>query len=171
MVADGHHPDHVPLTERRRLDAGARQFTAAAVVVVQPEVALERIGSDDVVLAVVEPKHDAARGILLPGQRIEFHRNVYIGERSGWRHDHVELILGRTLHQNPLANRRAGHVLHDPLTVYRRPALDALGLEVDAIGGNVFWQLEFHWRGARARGPADTIRAERRQRGSEETPS
>ena len=57
----------VPLTERRGLDAGARQLTAAAVVGVQPEIAFEGVGPDNVVLAISEPKHDAARRVFLPG--------------------------------------------------------------------------------------------------------
>src|SRR6185369_3734397 len=67
VVANSNDPKQVPLTERRGLDAGARQLTAAAVVGVQPEIAFERVGPDNVVLTISEPKHDAARRVFLPG--------------------------------------------------------------------------------------------------------
>src|SRR4029453_1985751 len=67
VVATGNHPEQMPLTERRGLDAGARQLTAAAVIGVEPEIAFEGIGPDHVVLAIREPKHDAARGVFLSG--------------------------------------------------------------------------------------------------------
>src|SRR5207244_1539953 len=65
VVTDGNDPQQVPLSERRRLDTGARQLTAAPVVVVQPEIAFEGIGSDNVILAFGEAKHDTARGVFL----------------------------------------------------------------------------------------------------------
>src|SRR5262245_28667840 len=64
MIAKRDDTDGVPLAKRRRLDAGARQLSPAAIVVVQPEIALEPVGTDDVVLAVREAEHDPARGIL-----------------------------------------------------------------------------------------------------------
>ena len=59
-VADGNHPEQMPLTERRGLDAGARQLTAAAVIGVEPEIAFEGIGPDLLLLAIREAKLDAA---------------------------------------------------------------------------------------------------------------
>src|SRR5262245_44326674 len=66
MVADRKDSHRVPLTERGRLHAGARELTPAPVVVIEPEVVLERIGADDVVLAVAESKHDATRCVFAP---------------------------------------------------------------------------------------------------------
>src|SRR5205823_6395487 len=60
VVAERDDAHRVPLTERRRLDAGARQLTPPAVVVVQPEVVLERVRANDVVLPVCEAEDDAA---------------------------------------------------------------------------------------------------------------
>src|SRR5439155_20862617 len=60
VVAEGDDAHRVPLTERRSLDAGARQLIAPAVVVVQAEVVLERVRADDVVRAVCEAEDDAA---------------------------------------------------------------------------------------------------------------
>src|SRR5437764_14240475 len=60
VVAERDDAHGVPLTERRRLDAGARQLTPPAVVVVQPEVVLERVRANDVVFPVREAEDDAA---------------------------------------------------------------------------------------------------------------
>ena len=60
VVAEGDDAHRMPLTERRRLDAGARQLTSSAVVVVQAEVVLERVRADDIVLPVREAEDDAA---------------------------------------------------------------------------------------------------------------
>src|SRR5215831_5037564 len=65
VIADGHDANRMPLTKRWRLDARRRQLTPPTVVVVEPEVVLQRIGPDNVVLAVVETKDDTARSILL----------------------------------------------------------------------------------------------------------
>src|SRR5262249_30860591 len=65
-VTDRNDAHRVPLTERRRLHAGARELPPASVVVVESKVVLERIGAHDVVLAVVEAKDDAARCVLAP---------------------------------------------------------------------------------------------------------
>src|SRR6266542_6068263 len=53
-IAHDHDAHHVPLTEGRCFHAGGGELAAAAVVVVKPEVALERVGPDHVVLAVDE---------------------------------------------------------------------------------------------------------------------
>src|SRR5262249_42070413 len=97
VVADCDHSEQLPLTEGGRLDAGARELTAPAVVGLEPEVALQRVGSHYVVCVVTEPEHDAARGIFRSGQRIELHRDIEIGEGALWRYDHVELVGRRTL--------------------------------------------------------------------------
>src|SRR5207244_13548866 len=73
VVAEGDDAHRVPLTERRRLDAGARQLTPPAVVVVQPEVVLERVRANDVVLPVPEAEDDAACGVLLSRDGPELH--------------------------------------------------------------------------------------------------
>jgi len=62
MIADRHEPHRVPLPECRGLDPRGGELAASAVVVVEAEVVLEGVGADDVVLAVVEPEDDAARG-------------------------------------------------------------------------------------------------------------
>src|SRR5215475_8922385 len=56
VIADNHDANRMPLTKRWRLDARRRQLMPPTVVVVEPEVVLQRIGPDDVVLAVVETK-------------------------------------------------------------------------------------------------------------------
>src|SRR5216117_149625 len=76
MIANSHDSDHVPLTERRGLHAGSRELTTAPIVVVEPEIVLERVGPHDVVLAVGEAQHDAAGGVFLSGNRLELHRHV-----------------------------------------------------------------------------------------------
>src|SRR2546428_4307636 len=60
VVAEGDDAHRVPLIERGRLDAGARQLIAPAVVVVQAEVVLERVRANDVVLPVCEAEDDTA---------------------------------------------------------------------------------------------------------------
>lgn len=70
-VANREDAHRVPLTERGRLDADARELTPALVVVVETKVVLERIGADNILLAVVEAKHDAARCVLAPRDRLE----------------------------------------------------------------------------------------------------
>src|SRR5262249_44216173 len=70
VVADRHDAHQVPLAERGGLHARARQLTAPAVVVVKPEIVLESVGANDVVLAVVEAEDDAARCVFLSRERI-----------------------------------------------------------------------------------------------------
>src|SRR5438132_13557935 len=60
VIANGDHPHQMPLAKRGCLHARARQLTAPAVVVVKPEIVLESVGANDVVLAVVEAEDDAA---------------------------------------------------------------------------------------------------------------
>src|SRR5438309_8668429 len=48
-------------------------------VIVEPEIILEGVGADDVVLAVGESEHDPARGVLTSGDGLEFHRHVDVG--------------------------------------------------------------------------------------------
>jgi len=60
VVADGDHANRVPLPEGRCLHPHAGDLPAPPVVGVEVEVILERVGPDDVVLAVVEPEHDPA---------------------------------------------------------------------------------------------------------------
>src|SRR2546428_2465564 len=79
VIVNSQDPDHVPLTERRGLHARGRELTAAPVVVVEPEIVLERVGPHDVVLAVGEAQHDAAGGVFLSGDRLELQRHVDIG--------------------------------------------------------------------------------------------
>src|SRR2546425_13344522 len=76
VIAQRDDPDGVPLPELRCLDSRGGELAASAVVVVEAEVVLEGVRADDVVLAVVEPEDDAARGVYLPGNRLEFHRHV-----------------------------------------------------------------------------------------------
>src|SRR5712691_4420266 len=149
VVAERDDAHRMPLPERRRLDAGARQLTAPAVVVVQTEVVLERVRADDVVLAVREAEDDATRGVFPSRDRLELHRDFHIGVRAGRRHHHVELVPGRALDEHLLTARRAGQVLDGPLAVHRRPSVDTLALEVEAIHGNVVRQLDLRWRGTR----------------------
>src|SRR5215813_8190775 len=78
MVTDRDHPEQMPLTEGGRLDAGASELIAPAVVGVEPEVVLERVGSHHIVSMVAEAEHDAARSIFFPGQQIELHRDVEV---------------------------------------------------------------------------------------------
>src|SRR5713101_3156293 len=54
VIPHGHDTDGVPLPECWRLHACAGELAASAIVVVQPEIALERVGPDHVVLAVGE---------------------------------------------------------------------------------------------------------------------
>src|SRR5438046_1138816 len=61
-IAHGHGADAVPLPQRRCLDARARPLSTSSVVVVLPDIVLERVGADDVVLPVIETENDAARG-------------------------------------------------------------------------------------------------------------
>ncbi len=165
-IAHSHDADSVPLPERRRLHARARQLPASSVVRVQSEIALERIGSDGVVLAVVEAEDDAARGIFPAGDRLELHRHVDVGVRAQRGHDDVEFVLGRPLDEHSLAARRAGHVLHRPLAVHRRPAFDAFGLEIELVGGHGVGHFELLGRGRRGQqGPPGDH--ERGQRGCE----
>jgi hypothetical protein len=56
VVADRHDANRMPLTERRRLDPGARELTAPAIVVVEAEVVLQGIRADNVVLPSVKRK-------------------------------------------------------------------------------------------------------------------
>src|SRR2546427_9387457 len=122
VIAEGDEAHRMPLAERRWLDARGGDLPASAIVVVQPEVVLERVGADDIVLAVVEAEDDAARGVFTPGDRLELHRYLAIGVGAGRRDDDVEWVPGRALDQHFLAARRAGHLLHRPLPVHRRPA-------------------------------------------------
>src|SRR5207247_1803505 len=145
--------------------------TPTAAERVQAEVVLGSARAEDVVRAVREAEDYAACGALPSRDRPELHRDVHVSERPGRRHDDVELILGRALHEHLLAARRAGHVLDGPLTVHRRPSLDALGLEVEAIHGNVFRQLDLRWRGTRSRMPAQAESSGRRQSGLDQTTS
>src|SRR5262249_37718997 len=68
-VADGHDPQEVPLRERRLLHGGRGDLSPAAIVGVQPEVVLQRVRPDDVVLAAVEAEDDPSRGIFAAGHR------------------------------------------------------------------------------------------------------
>src|SRR6267143_843523 len=76
VVADGDHANRVPLPEGRRLHPHAGDLQAPPVVGVEAEVVLERVGPDDVVLAVVEPEHDPARRVLPARHGLELDRRV-----------------------------------------------------------------------------------------------
>src|SRR3989442_13216199 len=99
----------VPLTERRGLHARGRELTASPVVVVQPEIVLERIGPHDVVLAVAEAEHDAAGGVFSSGDRLELHRDVDVDGGPRRRAEEVEIVLGRALYADFLAVGGAVH--------------------------------------------------------------
>ncbi len=66
VVADGYYADGVPLAERGCLHPRAGELVAPAIVVVEAEVVLQSVGTDDVVLSVVEPEDNATRSVLLP---------------------------------------------------------------------------------------------------------
>src|SRR5262245_6385462 len=132
----------MPLAELGCPHACRRDLAAPAIVVVEPEIVFERVGSHDVVLAVVESKHDAARGVLPAGDRLELHRHVDVGIGTGWPDDDVELVLRRALHEHPLTARRGGHLLDGPLTVDDGPAFDAFCFEVERLSGHVVRHFE-----------------------------
>src|SRR5256712_1214383 len=142
VIPQRHHPDRVPLPGCRRLDARGRQLTPASVVVVEAEVVLECIGTDHVVLAVVEPEHDPARGILAPRKRLEFHGDVDVGKRANRGNNDVEFVPHGALYKHRLAARCPGHFLNGPLSVHRRPAVEALAFEVELLLGRVPGQFQ-----------------------------
>src|SRR5207249_3242798 len=76
VIAHGHDSDRVPLPELRCLDLCRGELSTSPVVIVEPEIILEGVGADDVVLAVGESEHDPARGVLTSGDGLEFHRHV-----------------------------------------------------------------------------------------------
>ena len=117
VIARRHDPEAVPLAERRRLDAGAGELPPSPIIGVQAEVVLECIGADDVVAAIREPKDDAAGGILAARDRLELHRHVDVGVGPGRRHDHVERISRRALHEHLLAAWRSRHLFNCPLAI------------------------------------------------------
>src|SRR5437867_3806151 len=112
VIANRHDPDRMPLPERRGLHAGGRELTAAPVVVVEPEIVLERVRPHEVVLAVGEAQHDTAGGVFPSGDRLELQRHVDIGIRARRRDDHIEFVPRCSLDEHLLAARRAGHLFH-----------------------------------------------------------
>src|SRR5205809_4039834 len=66
MIAYGDDTDRVPLAQRRRFHPRAGELTSSPVVVVETEVVLEGVGTNDVVFAAAEAEDDAARGVFLP---------------------------------------------------------------------------------------------------------
>src|SRR5256886_8573308 len=132
-VADGDHTDRMPLAEGRRLDRRARQLMPPTVVVVQSEVVLEGVGSNDVVPPIREAEHDAAGRVLPPGDRFEAYGNVSVGVGPAWGDDHVEGVLRGSLDEDPLATWRACHLLDRPASIDDSPPLDALRLEIEPL--------------------------------------
>ncbi len=171
VVSYGHEANAVPLAERRSFHGGRRELPPASVVGVEPEVVLERIRADDVVLAVGEPEHDATRCVLPAGDRLELHRDIDVAVRPARRHDDVELVLRRSLHQHLLAAGRPRHLLHGPLSVDRRPALDPLGLEVESCYRKVVRHLDLRHAPEGGRATCHAIRADRGQRCPEQATS
>src|SRR5215475_12526595 len=80
VIIDRDHAQQMPLAECGGFDAGARELLSPGVVGKEPEVVLERAGSDHVIGAVAEPEHDAAGDILRARKRIKFHRDVHVRE-------------------------------------------------------------------------------------------
>src|SRR2546425_3960142 len=93
VIAHGHDSDRVPLPELRCLDLCRGELSTSPVVIVEPEIILEGVGADDVVLAVGESEHDPARAVLTSGDWLEFHRHVDVGVVTRRSHDDVEFIL------------------------------------------------------------------------------
>ena len=157
----------MPLPERRGLHAGGRELTAAPVVVVEPEIVLERVRPHDVVLAVGEAQHDTAGGVFPSGDRLELQRHVDIGIRARRRDDHIEFVPRCSLDEHLLAARRAGHLFHRPLAVHRRPAFDPFRLEVELVSGHVVWHFELLHGVRRAKSRPPRARHEGSHRGFE----
>src|SRR5215831_16869974 len=61
VIAECDEAHRVPLPKRRGLHARTRELSTATIVVIQAEVALEGVGADDVILAIVEAEDDPAR--------------------------------------------------------------------------------------------------------------
>src|SRR2546430_9877621 len=70
VIARDNRPHRVPLAERGRTHAGALEHAAASVVVVEAEIVLERVRTDEVVPAVGEPENNSARGVFPPRDRL-----------------------------------------------------------------------------------------------------
>src|SRR5229473_3892328 len=150
VVADGDHANRVPLPEGRRLHPHAGDLPAPPIVGVEVEVVLERVGPDDVVLAVVEPEHDPAGRVLPARHGLELHRRVDVRVRPDRGDDHVEDVLHRALDEHVPAARRPRHLLDGPRAVHGLPVAQAPVLEVVAHGhrGGRYPQLGGGRRGA-----------------------
>src|SRR5262249_3599877 len=67
----------------------------------------------------------------------------------------VEFVLRGSLHEHPLAARCPGHFLDGPLPIHRRPAVDALRIEVELLFGHVVGDFRLP---SRARNPVPWTR-------------
>ena len=155
VIAHRHDAEAVPLAERRRLHARAGELPPSPIIGVQPEVVLECIGADDVVAAIRKPKDDATGGILAARHRLEPHRYVDVGVGPGRRHDHVERISRRALHEHLLAAWRSRHLFNRPLAIDDGPTVHTCPLEVDGHRDRISGQFErrggTRWNGRRSR--------------------
>src|SRR5581483_8025631 len=145
VIADGDHTHGVPLSERRRLHGRRGELTTTAIVDVETEVVLQRVGAHHVVSALGEAEHDATGRILTAGDRLELQCHVDVAVRGGRGVD-VELVARRALHEDLRPARRAGHLLDCPLPGHGGPAVDALGVEVERLRRHAVGQLQLHRR-------------------------
>src|SRR5262245_62826639 len=67
------------MPERGRLDRGRRDHATATLVVIEPEIVFERIGSHQVVVALRKAEHNAARSVLAPRHWPEARADHHIG--------------------------------------------------------------------------------------------
>jgi len=75
------HAYRMPLAQSRRLHARRGQLVPPTVVVIQPKVALQGVGSHDIVVPCGKAKHDATRGISSPCHGLELDGDVDIRVR------------------------------------------------------------------------------------------
>ncbi len=99
------------------------------------------VGTDDVVLAVIESEDDATRGVLSLRDRLELHRDVDVALRPG-RDDHVEVVSRHSLHERALAARGAGDLLYRPLAAHHRSVVDAGAFEVKLARRSILRELQ-----------------------------
>src|SRR5262249_4836650 len=125
----------MPLAERRWLDSRRGQLVSPTVVVVQPQVALQGVGTHDIVVSCGEAKHEAPRGIASPCYRLKADGSIHIGVWCGRRDNHVEEVLHRALHQNPLTTRRSAHLFDGPLAGNGLPTRQAWWREIEMLHG------------------------------------
>src|ERR1051326_718439 len=123
VTARGRYAQLMPLTECGSLHAHSCNVVTAAddgcqqrirLVVIEVEVVFQRVGANDVAMAVGKATQESAGPIFATRNRLEPDRHIDVVVWAAGRDDHVEVIVGGALNQSTTALGRIRHILDVP---------------------------------------------------------